>query len=48
MGARKGSVGSAVAARGRKRSATAVVPAMETVVNEVSCIRWLRVFTGVG
>ena len=44
VGARKGSVGSAVAARGRKRSATAVVPAMETVVNKVSCTRGLRVF----
>ena len=48
MGARKGSVEAAVVARGRKRGATAVVPAMETVVNKVSCIRWLRVFTGVG
>jgi hypothetical protein len=44
VGARKGSVGSHVAARGRKRSATAVVPAMETVVNKDSCIRGLRVF----
>ena len=42
VGARKGSVGSAVAARGRKRSATAVVPAMETVVNKVTCTRFLQ------
>ena len=47
VGARKGSVGAAVAARGRKRGATAVLPAMETVVNKVSCTRGLRVFIGV-
>ena len=48
VGARKGSVGVAVAVRGRKRGATAVASAMETVVNKVSCIRCLGVFAGVG